>query len=56
MTLVDQQNNGSDYDKLWALLAELSQQLSHNRQQTDELHQRADQLKVSSRNLAEILY
>lgn len=60
MTLVDhssggqqqqqQQNGGgggTELDKLWALLGELSNQLSHNRQQTEELHRRAEELKVS---------
>lgn len=37
----------TELDKLWALLGELSAQLSHNRQQTEVLHQRAEELKVS---------
>ena len=45
MTLMDQ-TQGSDMERLWALLSELSAQLSHNRQQTEELHRRADELKV----------
>ena len=40
------QTQGSDMERLWALLSELSAQLSHNRQQTEELHRRADELKV----------
>ena len=60
MTLVDHSNapqgggpsqqngngGGTELDKLWALLGELSNQLSHNRQQTEELHRRAEELKV----------
>lgn len=49
MTLMDQ-TQGSEMDRLWALLSELSSQLSHNRQQTEELHRRADELKVRSRS------
>lgn len=37
---------GTELDKLWSLLGELSNQLSHNRQQTEELHRRAEELKV----------
>lgn len=48
MTLMDQ-TQGSDMERLWALLSELSAQLSHNRQQTEELHRRADELKVRAR-------
>lgn len=45
MTLMDQ-TQGSEMERLWALLAELSAQLSQNRQQTEELHRRAEELKV----------
>ncbi|KAM0791232.1 hypothetical protein ACM66B_005713 [Microbotryomycetes sp. NB124-2] len=38
-------NGGSELDRLWALLGELSTQLSHNRLQTEELQQRAEELK-----------
>ncbi|SCV71855.1 BQ2448_4549 [Microbotryum intermedium] len=49
MTLVDAHlQGGSDLDKLWNLLVELSSQLSHNRQQTEELHRRAEELKVGT--------
>ena len=41
MTVVE-----NELDRLWALLSELSAQLSHNRQQTEELHRRAEELKV----------
>ncbi|GAA5983355.1 hypothetical protein JCM10908_000252 [Rhodotorula pacifica] len=47
MTLMDQ-TQGSDMERLWALLSELSAQLSHNRQQTEELHRRADELKAQA--------
>ncbi|BGP55753.1 hypothetical protein JCM8202_005682 [Rhodotorula sphaerocarpa] len=47
MTLMDQ-TQGSEMDRLWALLSELSSQLSHNRQQTEELHRRADELKAQA--------
>lgn len=46
------QTQGSDMERLWALLSELSAQLSHNRQQTEELHRRADELKVRAGSLA----
>ncbi|KDE08824.1 hypothetical protein MVLG_00929 [Microbotryum lychnidis-dioicae p1A1 Lamole] len=49
MTLVDAHLQGvSDLDKLWNLLVELSSQLSHNRQQTEELHRRAEELKTQA--------
>lgn len=41
MTVVE-----NELDRLWALLSELSAQLSHNRHQTEELHRRAEELKV----------
>ncbi|KAI5480752.1 hypothetical protein MNV49_007158 [Pseudohyphozyma bogoriensis] len=47
MTVVDQ-TNGSELDRLWQLLTELSAQLSHNRQQTEELHRRAEELKTQA--------
>ncbi|GAA5910551.1 hypothetical protein JCM6882_008554 [Rhodosporidiobolus microsporus] len=42
------QTQGSDMERLWALLTELSGQLSQNRQQTEELHRRADELKAQA--------
>lgn len=45
MTLMDQ-TQGSEMERLWGLLSELSAQLSQNRQQTEELHRRAEELKV----------
>lgn len=45
MTLMDP-SQGTEMERLWALLSELSAQLSHNRQQTEELHRRAEELKV----------
>ncbi|GAA6063635.1 hypothetical protein JCM10212_002596 [Sporobolomyces blumeae] len=39
------QTQGTEMERLWALLGELSAQLSHNRQQTEELHRRADELR-----------
>ena len=39
------QTQGTEMERLWILLGELSQQLSHNRQQTEELHRRADELR-----------
>ncbi|GAA5893973.1 hypothetical protein JCM5296_004122 [Sporobolomyces johnsonii] len=47
MTLMDQ-TQGSEMERLWGLLSELSAQLSHNRQQTEELHRRADELKAQA--------
>lgn len=43
----DQNGGESELNRLWSLLSELSAQLSHNRQQTEDLHRRADELKVS---------
>ena len=43
-----QESPGTELDKLWSLLAELSSQLSHNRQQTEELHRRAEELKTQA--------
>lgn len=40
------QTQGTEMERLWNLLGELSSQLSHNRQQTEELHRRADELRV----------
>lgn len=45
--MIADQGGQSELDRLWTLLSELSAQLSHNRQQTEELHQRAEELKVS---------
>jgi len=45
------QTQGSEMERLWTLLTELSAQLSQNRQQTEELHRRADELKVRSPSL-----
>ncbi|KAK4051077.1 hypothetical protein OIO90_004817 [Microbotryomycetes sp. JL221] len=42
---VNSSNAGSELDRLWALLGELSAQLSQNRLQTEELQQRAEELK-----------
>ncbi|GAA6000114.1 hypothetical protein JCM10207_006058 [Rhodosporidiobolus poonsookiae] len=42
------QSQGTEMDRLWALLTELSSQLSQNRQQTEELHRRADELKAQA--------
>ncbi|GAA5987358.1 hypothetical protein JCM5350_005639 [Sporobolomyces pararoseus] len=39
------QTQGTEMERLWNLLGELSSQLSHNRQQTEELHRRADELR-----------
>ena len=39
-------NPASEIDRLWALLSELSAQLTHNRQMTEDLHRRAEDLKV----------
>ena len=39
-------NPASELDRLWALLSELSAQLTHNRQMTEDLHRRAEDLKV----------
>jgi hypothetical protein len=36
----------AELDRLWNLLCELSLQLSENRQQTENLHRRAQMLKV----------
>ncbi|GAA6058424.1 hypothetical protein JCM3770_000465 [Rhodotorula araucariae] len=47
MTLMDA-SQGSEMERLWALLTELSAQLSHNRQQTEELHRRAEELKAQA--------
>ncbi|BGP40425.1 hypothetical protein JCM10450v2_004408 [Rhodotorula kratochvilovae] len=47
MTLMDP-SQGSEMERLWALLSELSAQLSHNRQQTEELHRRAEELKAQA--------
>ncbi|BGP16553.1 hypothetical protein JCM10213_000535 [Rhodosporidiobolus nylandii] len=42
------QTQGSEMERLWTLLTELSAQLSQNRQQTEELHRRADELKAQA--------
>ncbi|GAA5910595.1 hypothetical protein JCM8208_007443 [Rhodotorula glutinis] len=47
MTLMDP-SQGTEMERLWALLSELSAQLSHNRQQTEELHLRAEELKAQA--------
>ncbi|GAA5833432.1 hypothetical protein JCM9279_001521 [Rhodotorula babjevae] len=47
MTLMDP-SQGTEMERLWALLSELSAQLSHNRQQTEELHRRAEELKAQA--------
>jgi len=43
------QTQGTEMERLWNLLGELSSQLSHNRQQTEELHRRADELRVRAK-------
>lgn len=43
------QDAPSELERLWSLLSELSAQLSHNRVQTEELHRRAEELKVRPR-------
>ncbi|GAA5975748.1 hypothetical protein JCM11641_005859 [Rhodosporidiobolus odoratus] len=42
------QTQGTEMERLWTLLTDLSQQLSQNRQQTEELHRRADELKAQA--------
>ncbi|KAM0749095.1 hypothetical protein T439DRAFT_327591 [Meredithblackwellia eburnea MCA 4105] len=43
--MMDGQN---DVDRLWTLLSDLSVQLTHNRQMTEDLHRRAEELKVQA--------
>lgn len=49
-------NPPTEIDRLWNLLAELSSQLSNNRQQTEDLHRRAEELRVGNIGPVAVVY